>query len=70
MTRRCALTGKGVLFGHNVSHANNKSNHLNLTITYANAQTTNCKYAILNFYKYILHRAIVIYNTIEKLCIQ
>ncbi len=26
MTRRCALTGKGVLFGHNVSHANNKSN--------------------------------------------
>lgn len=26
MARRCALTGKGVLFGHNVSHANNKSN--------------------------------------------
>lgn len=26
MARRCALTGKGVLFGHNVSHANNKTN--------------------------------------------
>lgn len=26
MARKCALTGKGVLFGHNVSHANNKSN--------------------------------------------
>ena len=26
MARRCALTGKGVLFGHKVSHANNKSN--------------------------------------------
>ena len=26
MARRCALTGKGVLFGNNVSHANNKSN--------------------------------------------
>jgi large subunit ribosomal protein L28 len=26
MARRCALTGKGVLFGHNVGHANNKSN--------------------------------------------
>ncbi len=26
MPRRCALTGKGVLFGHKVSHANNKSN--------------------------------------------
>lgn len=26
MSRRCELTGKGVLFGHKVSHANNKSN--------------------------------------------
>lgn len=26
MARRCVLTGKGVLFGHKVSHANNKSN--------------------------------------------
>jgi len=25
MARRCALTGKGVQFGHNVSHANNKT---------------------------------------------
>lgn len=25
MARRCALTGKGVLSGNNVSHANNKS---------------------------------------------
>ena len=25
MSRRCALTGKGVLTGHNVSHANNKT---------------------------------------------
>ncbi len=25
MARRCALTGKGVLTGNNVSHANNKS---------------------------------------------
>ena len=25
MARRCELTGKGVLTGHNVSHANNKS---------------------------------------------
>ena len=24
MARRCAITGKGVLVGHNVSHANNK----------------------------------------------
>ena len=48
----------------------NTSNHSNLNTTHANAQTKNCKYAILNFYRYILHRAIVIYNTIEKLCIQ
>jgi len=26
MARRCELTGKAVLYGHNVSHANNKSN--------------------------------------------
>jgi len=26
MARRCELTGKGVLFGRKVSHANNKSN--------------------------------------------
>jgi large subunit ribosomal protein L28 len=25
MARRCAVTGKGVLTGHNVSHANNKT---------------------------------------------
>ena len=25
MARRCELTGKGVLSGHNVSHANNKT---------------------------------------------
>jgi len=25
MSRRCELTGKGVLTGHNVSHANNKT---------------------------------------------
>jgi large subunit ribosomal protein L28 len=25
MSRRCELTGKGVLVGHNVSHANNKT---------------------------------------------
>lgn len=25
MARRCAVTGKGVMFGNNVSHANNKS---------------------------------------------
>lgn len=25
MARRCAVTGKGVQFGHNVSHANNKT---------------------------------------------
>jgi large subunit ribosomal protein L28 len=25
MARRCELTGKGVMTGHNVSHANNKS---------------------------------------------
>ena len=25
MARRCALTGKGVMVGHNVSHANNKT---------------------------------------------
>jgi len=25
MSRRCAITGKGVLTGNNVSHANNKS---------------------------------------------
>ena len=25
MARRCAITGKGVQYGHNVSHANNKS---------------------------------------------
>ena len=25
MSRRCELTGKGLLFGNNVSHANNKS---------------------------------------------
>jgi large subunit ribosomal protein L28 len=25
MARRCAITGKGVLYGHNVSHANNKT---------------------------------------------
>ena len=26
MARRCELTGKAVLVGNNVSHANNKSN--------------------------------------------
>lgn len=26
MSRRCELTGKAVLYGHNVSHANNKTN--------------------------------------------
>lgn len=26
MTRRCELTGKSVQYGHNVSHANNKTN--------------------------------------------
>jgi large subunit ribosomal protein L28 len=26
MARRCELTGKAVLYGHNVSHANNKTN--------------------------------------------
>jgi large subunit ribosomal protein L28 len=26
MSRRCFITGKGVLVGHNVSHANNKTN--------------------------------------------
>jgi large subunit ribosomal protein L28 len=26
MSRRCGITGKGVLRGNNVSHANNKSN--------------------------------------------
>lgn len=25
MARRCSITGKGVLSGHNVSHANNKT---------------------------------------------
>ncbi len=25
MSRRCVVTGKGVLVGHNVSHANNKT---------------------------------------------
>ena len=25
MSRRCGVTGKGVMAGHNVSHANNKS---------------------------------------------
>jgi large subunit ribosomal protein L28 len=25
MSRRCSITGKGVLVGHNVSHANNKT---------------------------------------------
>jgi large subunit ribosomal protein L28 len=25
MARRCSITGKGVLVGHNVSHANNKT---------------------------------------------
>jgi large subunit ribosomal protein L28 len=25
MARRCAVTGKGVMFGNNVSHANNKN---------------------------------------------
>lgn len=25
MARRCELTGKGLMFGHNVSHANNKT---------------------------------------------
>lgn len=25
MSRRCAVTGKGVLVGHNVSHANNRT---------------------------------------------
>ena len=43
---------------------------MNLKTTYANAQIKNCKYAIRNFYRYILNRALVIYNTIEKLCIQ
>ena len=27
MARRCELTGKGVLVGHRVSHANNKTKH-------------------------------------------
>lgn len=26
MARRCELTGKGIQYGHNVSHANNKTN--------------------------------------------
>ena len=26
MARRCGITGKNVMRGHNVSHANNKSN--------------------------------------------
>lgn len=25
MARRCTISGKGVMFGHNVSHANNKT---------------------------------------------
>jgi large subunit ribosomal protein L28 len=36
MARRCAVTGKGVMFGNNVSHANNKSRrrfHPNLQVT-------------------------------------
>ncbi|WP_181701763.1 50S ribosomal protein L28 [Chthonobacter albigriseus] len=38
MARRCELTGKGVLYGNNVSHANNKTkrrflpNLLNVTL--------------------------------------
>ena len=27
MSKRCALTGKGVLVGHRVSHSNIKTNH-------------------------------------------
>jgi large subunit ribosomal protein L28 len=26
MSRRCPITGKSTMFGHNVSHANNKTN--------------------------------------------
>jgi large subunit ribosomal protein L28 len=28
MSRRCELTGKGLLVGHNVSHANNKTKRI------------------------------------------
>ena len=38
-------------------------------ITHATNQTENCKYAIIMFYKYMLHRATVIYNTKEQCCI-
>ncbi len=37
MARRCAVTGKGVLVGHNVSHANNKTKRRFLP----NLQTTS-----------------------------
>ena len=37
MTRRCFISGKGVMVGHNVSHANNKTNRRFLP----NLQTTS-----------------------------
>ena len=37
MARRCGITGKGVLVGHNVSHANNKTKRRFLP----NLQTTS-----------------------------
>jgi large subunit ribosomal protein L28 len=35
MARRCAISGKGAQNGHNVSHANNKTNK----VTYPNLKT-------------------------------
>ena len=49
MARRCALTGKGVLFGNNVSHANNKSNrrYLPNLQNVSSIKLKNCVRAIL-----------------------
>jgi large subunit ribosomal protein L28 len=48
MSRRCELTGKGVLVGHNVSHANNKTKR----VYRPNLQTVSLASEILgNSYK-------------------
>lgn len=44
MARRCAYTGKAVLSGHNVSHANNKTKRRFLP----NLQTTSLYSDVLN----------------------
>ena len=48
MARRCDITGKGVLYGHNVSHANNKTQKRfmpNLQSTRLLAMRSACRYA-------------------------